>query len=189
MFWHKIAKSKKSSNLSFRAQSGFTFLEIVISLLILSVGALSMLQIVNVAMDAHYRASQEVIASNLANALMAEILAKKFAESVSNTNIGPEASEARFNPPLGTNAYDDVDDYNSTGIFDGPPPITIGNLPMNGLSGAPNYPGFTRSVRVEFYNTTTGGVDPNPTSCKQITVTVNGPAGGNYELPGLKPGP
>jgi type II secretory pathway pseudopilin PulG len=188
MFWHKLFEHKKRNHSGRRQQSGFTFLEIVISLLVLTVGAFSMLQCVNVAMDVNNRATREIITSNLAHALMAEILAKKFAETPTDTNIGSDG-EIRFDPPSGTNAFDDVDDYDSGGvIFDGPPPVTISNQVMNGLADAPNYPGFTRSVRVRFV--LADGDTPAPlgtfTNLKKITVTVSGPGVNNFEIFRLK---
>jgi len=146
MFWHKIFGNKKRNHSGRRQQSGFTFLEIVISLLVLTVGAFSMLQCVNVAMDANNRAIQEGIASNLASALMSEIMTKRFQENAKpteNLNFGIENGESRFLVPF----FDDVDDYDSTGyaggIFDSPP-RTIGNTALA------NYQGFTRSVTVTF---------------------------------------
>ena len=144
MFWHKIFGNKKRNHSGRRQQSGFTFLEIVISLLVLTVGAFSMLQCVNVAMDANNRAIQETIASNLASALMSEIMTKRFQENAKPAQdaIGTDGDN-RFVAPL----FDDVDDYDSTGyaggIFDSPP-RTIGNTALA------NYQGFTRSVTVKF---------------------------------------
>ncbi len=179
MFCYKIIKSKKRPKLVFSGQNGFTFLEIIISLAVLSLGALATLETINVSMRLNYQATQEVIATNLAQALMSEILAKKFANTVGDTNIGIETIDGetggRFAAPPSN--YDDVDDFNGT--LDGPPPVSMKNFPMNGVAVAQNYPGFTRSVRVEWYNTTTSAVDTNPTSCKQVTVTVNGPGVSN----------
>jgi type II secretory pathway pseudopilin PulG len=192
MFWRKITGHSKRGRVNSYALSGFTFLEIVISLLVLSVGALSMLQTINVAMNANYRAEQEVIVSNLASALLSEIRSKNFEDPTAGAglpNIGPEG-ESRSVPP----AFNDVDDYDSDGtpipggIFDSPPQTTDG-FDMNPAGATssgrplPNWQGFTRSVNVEHVECT--GIPvvcaPPPVygwrDTKHIVVTVTGPSG------------
>lgn len=192
MFRLKNAMNKKRKDFADSAQSGITFLEVIISLLVFSVGALSTLQIINVAMTTHYRATQEVIASNLATGLMAEIMAKKFANTPGETFLGFDTIDgeynARFsNPP---NNWDDVDDYHTFGSVLDNPPLTIGGLNMDGATaGAPNYHSFSRSVNVEWYDASTGQVVGTPTSCKQITVTVSGPGTADYQIMAHKAGP
>gem|GEM_PF-6458871 len=189
MFWWRRLKSKKRKNFVCCAQSGLTFMEVLISLLVLSIGALSTLQIINVSMNTHYRATQDVIASNLATALMSEIKAKKFEESLGDATFGIESPEYRFDPSPSV-SWDDVDDYH---LFSEPVPMTIGGLYMTGAgsnSSAPNYQGFVRSVVVDWYDVTTGSVVVGtPTSCKQINVTVRGPAVGEYSILGHKSAP
>lgn len=192
-------------------KSGFTFLEIVVSLLVLSVGALSMLQTINVAMNANYRAQQEVIASNLASSLLFEIMSKGFeepgTEGSNDLYIGCEpqlaCSETRSSPVAAT-AFDDVDDYDSNeselpgGVFDNPP-ATVGGYDMDGeqLPGgggifSPNYQGFSRSVNVEHVECSGSPcvyIQPGPPyawrDTKRITVTVNGPGVTNFQMEGI----
>ena len=180
MFWHKIFGNKKRNHSGRRQQSGFTFLEIVISLLVLTVGAFSMLQCVNVAMDANNRAIQEGIASNLASALMSEIMTKRFQENAKpteNLNFGIENGESRFLVPF----FDDVDDYD---VYpDETPPKTLGGSVMDGTNNAPNYSDFTRGVDVYYCMNSTGNniimtgnngndVPTPPWKCANVTVTA-----------------
>lgn len=159
---------------------GFTFLEILISLSILTIALLGFFQIFNTALNSSYRATQEMIATNLARGLMAEIMSKNFADSLDPTPaaLGPDGTESRHGG-VG-NAFDDVDDYNN--CTDGPPPYTIGGLPMNGTAGMPNYSGFTRSVTVQYCEAddATDSIIPRGSGYqdhyhKLITVTVSGP--------------
>jgi type II secretory pathway pseudopilin PulG len=209
MFWHKVFGNKKINHSGRRQQSGFTpplragagftFLEIALSLLILTVGALSMLQCVNVAMDANYRAQQEVIANNLAGALMNEIMSKFFEETINDNSIGVEDETAFQRTAAGGFSFDDVDDYN--GYNDGPArtiaPIMIDNNFMDGNLGRPNYQGFSRSVTVNFVE----ALDLIPAGgdgileyydrfvffpTKRIIVTVNGPGVVNFQSEGIK---
>ena len=178
MFLHKILKKDKR-----KRQNGFTFLEILISLMVLAVGALTMLQAVNVAMNANFRATNQIIASNLAHALMAEILVKNFVDVAGDTNIGPDLGEVRFAIPPGN--FDDVDDYDALveGVSSVPRTIT------NQLINPPNYPVFTRNIRVRWVtslapdNELPIGDPQIPTNLKRIVVTVRD-ASGNvlYEL-------
>jgi type II secretory pathway pseudopilin PulG len=189
MFYYRKTKSKKTSGLSHRAQGGFTFLEIVISLLVLSAGGLTMLQAVNVAMDANYRAQQEVVASNLASALLSEIMSKSF-ESSTNAPIQIDGSEVRTDP-AGTNSYDDVDDYHQLELIEGSTPETVGGLHLDGTYGGtgfdlPNCQGFTRAVSVIFVdqnNVPTGGT---VSDYKRITVTLSGPGVNNFQLEAIR---
>ena len=96
------------------------FLEIIISLALISIAILGAWQVLEVGMMSVYKSNQEIIATNLARGLMAMIMAKPF---------------------------DDVDDYNN---YNETTPITIGGQIMNGQGGTPNYTGFSRSVVVKY---------------------------------------
>lgn len=156
---------------------GLTFLEIVIALFLFAVAMLGFLQIFNTALDASHRATQEIIATNLARGLMAEIMSKNFEEPGSDPanppSLGPDSGE------LSRSDYDDVDDWYAGGLWSESPPVTVGGDPMDGtVPGVPNYSGFTRSVNVG-YCTIDGSnniiPDPGPTEYKHITVTASGP--------------
>lgn len=179
MFWHKIFGQKKREYSCGRKQQGFTFIEIMISLLILTVGTLSMLEIVNLAMDVNQRSVQGIIANNLAAALMSEIMTKNFQENPKPAQdpIGPDPPAAPVENRYSTVPailFDDVDDYNN---FADNPPHTIDGTALA------NFGGFTRNVVVEFvfYNNAATPpawetpVPPNTFQTnKRITVTVDG---------------
>lgn len=182
MFRHKITQNKKKSKFSCGAQSGLAFMEIVIALLILSVAALSMLQTVNVAMDANYRATQEIIADNLVSALLSEIMTKNFEDSDGDATLGDEG-ENRYSAVI---PYDDVDDYEN---FQDSPPITINNTAMDGTGSLPDYRGWTRKVKVHFVRLVPDS-DPeiraDYQTNKTITVMVSGPGVGNFSVSGIR---
>lgn len=196
MFTHrKITREKKTRQLINRnLRSGFTFLEVIISLLVFSVGSLAMLQAVNVSMEAQYRATQELIAGSLASALQAEIATKDFEEPAGGScfpECGPEISEERTT--AGGFAYDDVDDYGNLQQLEGDNPLSVGGFSMDGEyigNGytMPDCRGFTRSVKVEYVYYDHGlnvykQREPYAiTSTKRINVTVSGPGVANFEL-------
>jgi len=164
----------------YRDLKGLTFLEVMIALFLFTIVLTGFAQRAWVALDANRRSTDEIIATNLRQALMAEIMSKKFAEFDLDPNIGPDpygaATETRFCTTL-TNRFDDVDDYNKTSET---PPRAIGNVLLDGTGGTtPNYSGFNWSVSVEF-NNTTSSPPPNPVplnECKKVTVTVITPRG------------
>lgn len=143
-------------------------MEIVISLSLFAVAIVGFLQIFNTALDSHYRATQEIITTNLARGLMAEIMSKNFVEPGSADPppaLGPDPGE------LDRNDFDDVDDYHG---FSESPPYTVGALPMDGTGATANYSDFTRSVTVEYLDENLQP-DPGATDYKKVTVTVSGP--------------
>lgn len=155
-------------------------LEVFITLVILTVGMLGFLQISNTAITANRRAAKQIIAQDLAAALMSEIMSKRFDETEPpGTAIGQNGTETRF----GGTAFDDVDDYNN--FTEPTPPTTIGNLAADGSAGRPDYTGFSRSVSgIKFvhYSTNTAFNNENPTvppatDFKKITVRVVDPYG------------
>jgi len=155
---------------------GLTFLEIVISLFILAIALVGFLQIFNTALDSSRRSTQEIIATNLARGLLAEIMSKHFEDPESETgSFGIEAGETRHETP----AFDDVDDYD--GYQDGPPsttaPLTVGGGLMDGGGSPPrpNYSDFTRNVIVENVDKDLNPATKGSTAYKHITVTVSGP--------------
>jgi len=156
---------------------GLTFIEILISLIIFTVAMLGFSQIFKVALDTQHRAAQEIIATNLARGLMAEIMAKNFTDPEEGETgaLGPNGSETR-----GT--FDDVDDYNG---YTESPPRTLGGLPLDGSTeGRPDYSAFRRSVSVVYcsrseppspFTYTCPVAVPPLTDYKRATVTVSCP--------------
>lgn len=157
---------------------GFTYLEILMAFLILSVTLLGLFEIFNIALNATHRAIQENIAMNLARGLMAEVMSKNFADpaSAATATLGPEAGE------IGRSTFDDADDYNG---YSETPPVSINGTPMVG----PDFSQFTRQVRVVYCNISGNNiteVSPGPTDYKKITVTVSSPYVRNISIDELK---
>lgn len=155
-------------------------MEIIISFLILTVAMLGYSQIYRASLDSSYRATREIIATNVARAFMAEIMSKNFEEPGSGDPppaLGPDGTETRFGS--NGNAYDDVDDYDYFESNPENPPVTVAGDPMDGTGGTPNYSDFSRSVSVKYVDLLPDGtyVDdpPGNTDYKKVTVTVSGP--------------
>lgn len=165
---------------------GFTFLEIMLALSILSVALVGFLEIFNTALNSSYRATQESIAINLARGLMAEIMGKNFEEPGSGTPppaLGLDAGEIITD----RNTFDDVDDYND---YSESPPLTVGGDPMDGLGTPPrpNYSRFSRGVSVVYCDISGSNIVDvvAPTDYKHITVSVSGPYVKNISLNEIK---
>jgi len=153
---------------------GLTFLEMLISLVIFSIAMIGYFRIFNVALDSQLRTSKEIIATNLARALMSEILTKAFIDPTDpSTALGPNTGES------GRSTFDDVDDYE--GLTESTP-VTIGGQTMNGSGGTPDYTGFSRSVNVDYCeiidvpvpNTLSCGPSKPASNYKKVTVSVSG---------------
>ncbi len=155
---------------------GLTFLEIVISLSIFAVALVGLLQIVNTALNSSYRAGQEIIGTNIASGLLAEIMSKNFVDPDNPTNpLGPDPLVPTETRNGGVNAFDDVDDYNG---YTESPPLTEDNRVMDGTEDLPNCAKFTRSVTVTYCDISgTNDITDvvGPTNYKHIKVTVIGP--------------
>lgn len=200
MFLHKVLRRKRRIFQGNFSPAGFTFLEIVISLSLISVGMLLYLEIFNTAMDAHSRSIREIISTNLAQGLMAEIMSKNFEEEPGPDNppLGPDSGETgRFG------GWDDVDDYSNPYYDESPgPPNMVGGLPMDGLGTPPrpNYAGFFRRVTEVINVDCTVDCGPPATPCpdycatscppscdyKRVTLQVTDPRGRVTQQVGVK---
>jgi hypothetical protein len=165
---------------------GLTFLEVVFALFILTVALLGFSQIFNTAQQSSGRANHEIIASNLAGGLMAEIMSKNFTDPETPGSFGSEEGTNRYD-------FDDVDDYDD---WSESPPKTAGKpagggyLDMDGTSGTPNYSNYSRTVIVKFGKIQGNDIvdvdDIEPTDYKKVTVTVSGPYGKDISIIELK---
>lgn len=151
---------------------GLTFLEIVISLFILTIAMLGYSQIHRTALESGHRAIREIIATNLTRGLIAEIMSKDFEEPGSPGSFAREEADNRY-------LFDDVDDFHNWSEL---PPITIGipptgGQPMDGtVAGVPDYSDFTREVKVKNIDCDDGSdAADGSTDCKEVRVTVSGP--------------
>ena len=159
-------------------KKGLSFLELIIALSIISVGLVGLIQASNTALELYYRTSRQIIATNLAKSLLAEIISRDFVDpdDPTNTILGPNMGSSQMETRCGSagNVFDDVDDYNGTSEN---PPRTVNGTVMNGTAGTPDYSYFTRNATVIYVNfladNTYDETQPQtPTDYKKITATA-----------------
>ena len=150
-------------------KKALTLLEIVISLSIIAIVFVGIATAFGVVMNGLKKSNLELIATNLARGLMAEIMAKRFDENFVqpwSTTLGPDGGEMRF----GTPAYDDVDDYKALDPELPPrsPDMQIINLGITNVD-------IRRYVRCGYAYEASGEWDTqtDPSNYKLITVTVH----------------
>lgn len=155
---------------------GFTLLEVLIAIVIFTVGVVILLA----AISTMIRSSSDIenidVATNLTRDLIDEILGKGF-DDPDGGAFGLEEAEPRSN-------FDDVDDYDG---WSKNPPEDVDGTSYDGTASQPNYSIFTRAVTVENvpednFDTETPSAD-GTTDAKRIVVTVSWTAaGGNPEV-------
>jgi len=150
-------------------RKGMTFLEIMVGFALAAIALGGMFQLLQMSLNVSYRANQEIIATNLASGLMAEIMSRDFVEaglSCSPTYIlGIDSGESISI----RSTFDDVDDYNG---YNESPPCYVNGTQMEG----PYYSAFRRSVIVDFADETNNFASTGScTEYKLVTVTVTGP--------------
>ena len=179
-------------------EKGFTLIEIIMIIVIVSIAIPALLFIVAEGTKQGVDAELRVTAINVAQQLLEEIKTKCFDETsvsgttciqtaAASTTLGPEAGEVMLS------LYNDVDDFNDLAPASlGTPPCTD-TFPINNVS-------FTRAVDVCYVtgvpptpdlNTCLGSksgctwTGATPTDYKKITVTVTAPSssgGGSVTL-------
>jgi len=146
---------------------GFTLIELVVGITLIAIVATLLISLVYPA----WRQSAEPLvqqrAASLAEALMEEILSKRYDEltpdggvpacPTCSTTLGPDGGETRA-------TYDDVDDYNSYCNSS----VSIRDANDNLVSG---YDGFRMRICVNYDGDYNGVADTNQTA-KRITVTI-----------------
>jgi len=152
---------------------GLTFLEVVIALFLFTIVIVGFADRAWWALDDNRRSTDEIIATNLRRALMAEIMVKNLTDPQEFDDPG----ESRFGVTVDT-YYDDVYDYNG---MNESPPRTIGKVLLDGT----DYSGFRWDVTV--INGTVGGtgcdlLNASPSNisrndCKEVRVTITTPSG------------
>jgi len=153
----------------------FTFIEVTISLVILAAVIVGFFQSFDIAINANYRASQQLIATNVARALMAEIMAKDFTDPDEDTTVlGPEINEDRLG--ISGDPFDDVDDYH---VYMDNPTNLEGVALLGGVDASlnplPNYGNFYREVTLNWVDSNMNPVAAI-TDYKRIRVEVTGPS-------------
>ena len=144
-----------------RFAPALTLVEAIISILVVSLMLTAALHTVGAARTAHARNADYARAALLAEALMSEILLRRYEEGGGIGTLGLDAGEADM---PGRTGYDDVDDYYR--LSDAPPRDRMGN-PL------PGYEGWSRTVNVRVIS----GVDLLgiilvDSGVKEITVDV-----------------
>ncbi len=158
-----------------KKRKGFTLIEILIALVILSMGIAMLITMFTVGMDGVIANQVRTQATNLAQDLMDEIMGKEFWD--------PQTQSATFGHEENYRSeYDDVDDYSDW-------KNKIPPLDVMGSSVGTAYADFTRSVSVAFVSAydlqTPMGTGAN-TPCKRIIVYVEHSDIATVSLYGLK---
>jgi prepilin-type N-terminal cleavage/methylation domain-containing protein len=141
-------------------RSGFTLVEVVVSLLIVSVMLVAGLNMVGGARLSQFKTSRTSRGQALAESLMAEILRQDYQDPNGTAVFGLETGEASA-----TRAdFDDVDDYHDWNAQ--PPQYKDG-------SAIANFTEYQRHVKVEWVDPMNPSqVEVSESNTKRVTVTV-----------------
>ena len=163
------AFNAKSGEQALRAQRGVTLIELIITMVIISIAVVAVVTAISGSVG---RSADPIVqgkSAALAQTYLDEILTKRFAESTptggvppATTNlclIGPDGSETRA-------TFNDVDDYHN--LSDAPPNDQAGG-------DLPGYAGYRVDVAVDC-DGTGAGLATNE-AAKRIRVTVTSPDG------------
>lgn len=150
-----------------KKSNGFTLIEILIALVILSMGIVMLITMFTVGMDGVVANQKRTQATNLAQDLMDEIMGKNFDETSSGTapgNLGPELGESSTD----RSTWDDVDDYLGLESGESPPRDAVDNE-------LTSYNDFTRYASVWYVQSTDLNTPEitNSTELKRISVWVS----------------
>ena len=150
-------------------KSGFTLLEVLITVVIFTVGIVILLGAVSTIMRGSSDIENINIATSLARDLMDEIIGKGFNDPDGGSIWGPEALQGENANDRAT--FDDADDYDG---WSKNPPEDVSGTDYDGAGSTPNYSRFTRAITVENvlendFNTTSSDI----TDPKRIIVTVS----------------
>lgn len=143
-----------------RRGTGFSLIETVIALLILSTSFVSVLTAVSSSRATYAVAGDRALGNSLAQDLMAEILSQGYIEDGS-TLLGIDGAEA-LGP--GRSQYDDIDDYDG---WSASPPAANDGTAIEGMTG------YTRSVVIKWVDPLAPDTVVNSDQgVKRIIVTV-----------------
>ncbi len=145
-----------------RRRRGFTLVEAVICIGIVGVMVAPTLYVVGASRTTRLRSENHARAASLADALLAEVMAKPYADPDSpHAPLGPNGGEGSGGGRLN---FDDVDDFDG---WNASPPIRPNGAPIGGVGG------LTRCVSVGYVSP--DDMDtyvPTDTGLKRITVVV-----------------
>lgn len=156
------------------SRPGFTLIEAVFSMLLVSVMFVAAMSTAGASAMAQSRSADRGRGSLLAQALLSEILVQPYSDpNVSSTTLGPDPGDTTTPPTR--SKFNDVDDYN--GWFESPPQNANGTVigltnPDGSITSY--YPGWSRKVSVVWVNPSNLTVPVSSESgVKRITVTVS----------------
>lgn len=160
-----------------RNRKGFTLIEILIALVILSMGIAMLITMFAVGMDGVVVNQVRTQATNLAQELMDEIMGKEFRDP--NPANRPEWGYSAGDEGNYRSKWDDVDDYSAWKSKNPPLDISGNELTL--------YNDFTRSVSVFFVDgSLTAQSEESNMSMKEIIVYVEHPDISTITLYNLK---
>jgi type II secretory pathway pseudopilin PulG len=150
-----------------RAQGGFTFVEILITLVFLSIAMLATTSQFPLGLKVSQSAEDLTLATNLAQELMEEIRSLRWEDpQLPGGVLGPEIGQGEWSRL----DFDDIDDYD--GLVESPPNDLDGN-PLNGQGGRANLARYERDVTVTYADPTTLAAVGSATALKRIEVGVS----------------
>lgn len=150
-----------------REERGFTFVEILITLVFISIALLAVTSQFPVGLLISETAEDITVETNLAQELIEEIRAMSWEDPQEPpwSPLGPDGLLE-----TGRLYFDDVDDYD--GLVETPPVDLDGN-DMDGTGGRPNFSKYSRDATVTYADTTTLEVSAIWTPYKRIEVGVS----------------
>ncbi len=156
---------------NFKLQGGFTLIEVILVIVVLSIGLTGLLVYVSQAAQDSAYAHNISTATTLAQDLMEEIRSKCWDETATATAVcsgAVTASAIGADGGEGRAAYDDVDDFNSLPVAGNTPPQDSQGLAMAA------FPYFTQSASVCYVaSTALDTCIAGPTDYKRASVTIS----------------
>ncbi|MEX2670992.1 MAG: prepilin-type N-terminal cleavage/methylation domain-containing protein [Phycisphaeraceae bacterium] len=144
-----------------RWASGFTMVEVVMAMMVISLMFVAALNAVGSSRTTLTTMGERARAMALAEGLMQEILAQPYADPQDADAFGPTATEAATED---RSLFDDVDDYDG---WSASPPVDRDGVALSGNDD------FERRAAVHWVQAETLGEAAAETGVKQITVTVS----------------
>jgi type II secretory pathway pseudopilin PulG len=156
------------------AATGFTLVEAVVSILLVSLLLAGAMKSTSAAMLTRYQSALRVSAIDLACALLAEVVELQYAEPIASPAFGIESGEVAATK----STFDDVDDFH---LWTESPPTDRGGAALAGAAG------FTRSVAVAWVQPANPDTESvAETGLKRITVTVTHAGGWSVKAVGYR---
>ena len=139
-------------------------MEILITLVFLSIALLAVTSQFPVALRVGQSAEDLTVATNLAQELLEEIRTLPWQDPSGVVVLGPDAGETDR-----VLHYNDVDDYD--GLYEHPP-RDLDGYDLDGTGGRPNFSQYARMAEVTYADPATLEPTVTVTDIKKVTVTV-----------------